>query len=156
MHRLAAPPAVRAEHEVLHRALAEAIEAGGDTGTAAAHLARIVHRHFLMEERYALPPLALLPQLAKGAIPTGADEAQRLVDALINELPGMLVEHRKIDVAIGKLVAAASRENQPRCLELCRALQAHAREEEEVLYPAAVLVGKYLKLAARRGAVGAR
>jgi hypothetical protein len=38
------------------------------------------------------------------------------------------------------------RENKPRVQHFAERLKQHAKTEEEVLYPAAILVGEYLKL----------
>ena len=59
---------MKAEHEELHAELAKATKAGGRTGLAAQAVARVMHAHFEKEEEYALPPLGVLPDLAKGKI----------------------------------------------------------------------------------------
>jgi hypothetical protein len=62
------PEPLKAEHEELHADLAKATKAGGRTGQAAQAVARVMHVHFAKEEEYALPPLGILPDLAKGRI----------------------------------------------------------------------------------------
>jgi len=69
-----------------------------------------------------------------------------LTDRLEAELPGMLAEHLQIKAALGDLVAAANAEKKPEYARFAEKLMSHARTEEEVLYPAALLVGRYLKL----------
>jgi hypothetical protein len=41
---------------------------------------------------------------------------------------------------------AAKQENKSEYIHFAEKLKVHAQTEEEVLYPAAILVGKYLKL----------
>jgi len=48
--------------------------------------------------------------------------------------------------ALEKLVAAARQEGKPEYALFADKLMLHAQNEEEVLYPAAILVGEYLKL----------
>ena len=58
----------------------------------------------------------------------------------------MLQEHKDIVVALKNLIAAATQENKPEHAHFAEKLILHAQNEEEVLYPAAILVGEYLKL----------
>jgi len=44
----------------LHAELRNATQAGGAVGDAAKALARLMHPHFVKEDEFALPPLALL------------------------------------------------------------------------------------------------
>ena len=60
------PQPITAEHEELHEELVRATQAGGQTGTAAAEVARLLHQHFEAEEAYALPPLGYLAILSRG------------------------------------------------------------------------------------------
>ena len=53
------PTALKAEHEKLHADLAAATKLPGKTGEAAKHVAAVLHEHFVSEEQFALPPLAL-------------------------------------------------------------------------------------------------
>jgi len=58
----------------------------------------------------------------------------------------MLKEHDAIVAAIGKLAEAAREENKTEYVAFAKKLKLHARTEEEVLYPTAILIGEYLKL----------
>ena len=58
----------------------------------------------------------------------------------------MLQEHRAIVGALEGLVKAAKAENKLEYVHFAEKLMLHAQNEEEVLYPAAILVGEYLKL----------
>jgi len=48
--------------------------------------------------------------------------------------------------ALKKLTSAAAEEKLPEPARFAEKLILHAQTEEEVLYPAAILVGEYLKL----------
>ncbi|HEY6023585.1 MAG TPA: hemerythrin domain-containing protein [Pseudolabrys sp.] len=139
------PPALKAEHEELHAELARATKAGGRTGEAAKAVAKLMHPHFIKEEEYALPPLGLLEGLSKGKIESGMADALKMTDKLEAELPQMLAEHKAIVQALESLVGAAKAENKPDYVHFAEKLMAHARTEEEVSYPTALLVGRYLK-----------
>ena len=72
-------------------------------------------------------------------------EAIRLTDKLEAQLPQMLAEHRDIVAALERLVEAAEAESKPEHAHFAKKLMAHARVEEQVSYPTALLIGRYLK-----------
>ncbi len=139
------PATLKAEHEELHGELARATKASGRTGEAAKAVAKVMHPHFLKEEEYALPLLGLLSTLADGKLEPGMAEVLKMTDKLEAELPQMLVEHKAIVAALQQLVEAAKAEDKPDYARFAEKLMAHARTEEEVSYPAALLIGRYLK-----------
>lgn len=144
------PGSLQAEHEELHEELVRATRAGGKTGDAAQTVAKVLHPHFIKEEQLAMPPLGLLGALAAGQMPPNAKEVVKLTDVLKKELPAMLKEHENIVVALDALANAARQENKPVAQQFAEKLKQHAKTEEEVLYPAAILVGEYIKLKLNR------
>lgn len=139
------PDSLRLEHEQLHAKLAEATRLPGRTGEAARRAAKIMHPHFLREDEYAIPPLGLLARLAKGHLTPDMAEVLPLIARLKEEMPLMIEEHRAILGALIQLGNAASEENLRDWAEFADELRHHAQMEEEVLYPAAILVGEYVK-----------
>ena len=140
------PKSLQAEHAELHEELAKAIAAGGKVSEAAKTVGALLHTHFEKEEEYALPPLGVLSELAQGRVTPEMRSAIVMADKLKADLPHMLQEHKDIVVALGKLIAAAKQENKLEHARFAEKLILHAQNEEEVLYPAAILVGEYLKL----------
>lgn len=147
---LTSPAVIKAEHEELHNDLRRAVKAEGATGEAAREVARLMHPHFIKEEEYALPPLALLPRLAAGEIEPSMYEAIALTDRLEADLPSMLAEHKQIVAALDRLTRAATAEGKTEQAAFAQRLISHAQIEETVSYPAALLVGRYLKAMAGR------
>jgi len=141
------PSTLVAEHKQLHADLARAFEAGGETADAARAVAQLMHPHFLKEDEYAMPPLGLLVRLARGEgiAPDEAAEAIAKTDRLRADWDAMLAEHRQIVDALRRLREAASREGHERHAQFADKLVQHATNEEQVLYPAAILVGDILK-----------
>lgn len=139
------PSSLKTEHEELHAELAQAIKAGGRTAEAAKAVAKLMHPHFVKEEEFALPPLGLLTALSRGQIEDRMADIIKMTDQLEAELPHMLAEHRHIVAALEALVDAAKAENKPHHVRFAEKLMAHARAEEEVSYPTALLIGRYVK-----------
>ena len=141
------PEPMNLEHQELHHDLSLAVEAGGEVGAAAQRVAEALHVHFENEEKFALPPLGLLPALARGDVSPEMAEVLKMTDTLEAELPEMLAEHQIIVAALHQLVAAARQEDRPEFIHFAERLTLHAQTEEQVSYPTTILIGKYLKLA---------
>jgi hypothetical protein len=140
------PSPLKREHEELHAELVTATQAGGRVGEAAKGVAKVLHDHFVKEEEFALPPLGLLSSLARGKVDKNMGSVLRMTDRLKAELPKMLEEHKAVVAALKNLIAAAEADNKPEHARFAEKLMLHAQTEEEVLYPAAILIGEYLKL----------
>jgi hypothetical protein len=140
------PESLKAEHNGLHEELVRVSKAGGKTGEAAKIVAEVLHPHFVKEEELAMPPLGLLRALVDGPVRPEMAKIMELTDKLKKELPAMLKEHEAIVGALQTLVEAAKKENQPQAQQFAEKLKQHAKTEEDVLYPAAILVGEYIKL----------
>lgn len=143
---LKTPQSLKAEHDELHAQLAQARDSGGATGEAAAEVAKVLHPHFLKEEEYALPPLGLLPALAEGGVLPEMEAAVAMCLRLRADLGHMFLEHKEIVAALEALKEAAGSEGKAAAASFAEKLMLHAQTEEEVLYPAAILVGQYLSI----------
>jgi len=143
---LSIPLSVRVEHDELNADLVQAAQKPGRIGEAAILVAALMRPHFLREEEFALPPLALLPALTEGKITPSMAGVLRLTEKLEAELPRMLEEHRQIVIALENLKQVAQEEGSEACAELADRAILHAQNEEEVTYPASILIGEYLKL----------
>lgn len=139
------PESLRQEHQELKDELAWAVELENRTGEAARAVADLFRPHSVKEEEFVLPPLALLPALSSDRVPDEVDRVLAMTDRLEAELPRMVAEHEEIRKALDRLAEAADKEGHWQAVDVSKRLRSHARIEEEVLYPAAVLIGKYLK-----------
>jgi hypothetical protein len=143
--RIEIPASIQAEHEEIHTELVAATKAPGRVGEAARALAAILHAHFVREEEIALPPLGLLASLARGEPTEDMQGVLAMTDSLKAELPRMLEEHKAIHAATTNLGDIARAEGNAAVAHLAAKLAMHARSEEEVFYPAAILVGDLVR-----------
>lgn len=139
------PESLRAEHAEIHAELEHATRARGSVGAAARTLAALLQPHFVREEQIALPPLGLLAPLARGERGSALRSVLPMTDSLRAELPRMLEEHRAIRAATLRLGQAARAARNAPVERLAEKLALHARSEEEIYYPAAVLVGDLVR-----------
>lgn len=144
-HGIGIPASMREEHHEIHTALVRATQKPGRVGEAARELARVLDPHFAREEQIALPPLGLLQPLANGEFDPSMSDVLAMTDALERELPQMLREHEEIALAARRLETVAGEERDLDVQELARDLLAHAKGEEVLFYPAAILVGEVVR-----------
>jgi hypothetical protein len=141
---LQTPSSVAEEHRELHETLARAAGEGGELGNAAKELENALSPHFHREEEIATPPLSLLPKLSAGNATAEMRAVLPMTRALERVLPQMLQEQRVIRDALAKFRRSAEKANRADYVRFSDQLAAHARQEEEILYPAAILVGRYI------------
>jgi len=141
----AMPDSLRVEHEELRADLEQAIRIGGRIGEAAKALQSLLQPHFRREDDNVFLGLGLLQSVAQGKVTPGMHELIVKAEQLKNELPEMLAEHEQIREALERLGQEATREGRPQVAYFAAKLLHHARLEEEVLYPAAIVLGEYLK-----------
>ena len=134
------------EHKGMQEDLARATRAGGETEKAAWQVTRVLFPHAYREEEFAIPPLFLLTRLARGEVTPDMESILSKTEVMKTELPRMLAEHKAIVTALRKLLQAAQAEGHAGFAAFAQKLILHAQMEEEILYPASILVGEYIKL----------
>jgi hemerythrin superfamily protein len=144
------PDSLKKEHEHLHAELSKATRESGALGESAREVARLLHAHFVKEEQYAMPPLGLLSKLSEGTVTADMGAILPLTRLLKAELPAMLAEHKEIVAALQRFRARAQEAGRTDYERFADALALHAQNEEEVLYPAALLVGDYVAMKLRQ------
>lgn len=137
-----APPAHRELREILTRAVKE----GGRTAVAAEAVRGVLYPHMRLEEAFAAPPLSILPRLAAGEISPDMEKIIPISEMMRIQLPRMLEQHRLIVTALRELARAATDEAHPAYVQFAQKVMQHAQQEEEILYPAAIIIGEYVKL----------
>lgn len=140
------PSSILEEHTDLLKEIRRFALLDDSTGRAALRLEELMIYHFREEEDYILPPLGLLPELSKGNITVQKDSIILLTEKFKSRSDLMLAEHQMILASLQEMKQAANRENHPAVDELEKALTRHAIIEEQILFPAAILVGEFLKL----------
>jgi iron-sulfur cluster repair protein YtfE (RIC family) len=137
------PKSLHEEHQGLLQYARLLAREGGEP---ALRLLRLLETHLLKEENFAAPPLGLLPRLARGEIAPGMADVLTHSEWLRRNIAVMHGEHQMIGAALEDLLKAAGPAAPPEMISFAETLLNHARFEEEVLYPAAIVAGEYLKL----------
>jgi hypothetical protein len=143
---LETPFAVRMQHKSLREELARASADKGAVGDAAREVERVLLPHLEHEEALALRPLGLMRGTARDADSAELTQVVPMAIRIERELPTLIDEHRQIGDATKRLADVSRREGKPQYQGLIDRLWLHARMAEEVLYPAAILVGEYVRI----------
>lgn len=139
------PHSIKHGHEILCVELKDIAKTPGKIGEKAKLLEEVMYPHFEKEEKYAMPPLGLLLALSEGSWEIDTDEAIKMSDLLKERLSEFKKEHENISTAMEDLKIAADEENPGIIKQFIKDLTLHIEMEDQVLYPATILIGNYLK-----------
>ena len=146
MVKLQTPEPIKEEHQAFHDELLKAIKSGGEVEKIAKQIDNILIPHFKIEEESAFPPLSLMAPLSRGEIDSGMKDALEIIKRLKYELPKLTSDHLKIIQILKDFDEALRTEKKIEFAQFSQKLIHHARAEEGILYPAAILIGEYLSL----------
>lgn len=135
------------EHDQIYARLERLAQTPGKTGKASRALLTIMRPHLFKEEEFVLPQLGVLKKMAFGESTEGMTWAIKRSKDLKKEYPQMLAEHKAIFKFIDELSRVADLEGDQGALDLAGQLKAHIQDEEDIIYPAAILAGDYIKKA---------
>jgi hypothetical protein len=140
------PEPVRMDQNDLCTALERATLSGGETGEAAKELQKVLQPHLLKEEEDLLQTLGLLLPLSRGQITPAMQDVPAKTKHLRARMFEIVREHAVIIEAIHKLLRVARSERKLKLMAFTEHLMLRAWTDEVVFYPAAILIGEYLKL----------
>jgi hypothetical protein len=140
------PMSLVQEHAELNTALTAAANLPGETGVAARRVLTLVTPHMKDEQRKVFPLLYLLPLIGTQGVEPWMAELLPIADRSRAAIDAMHRAHGAIRSALDELNLAAWREGHQEYTFLALRIRQHIQMEEEILYPAALVVGDYLRL----------
>lgn len=142
---LSTPSVIKEEHEDLHRLLSKLSAIRSKVGEEARKVEETLKPHFEKEEKLALPLLGLLKNIAEDKSIEDPQRAAELADKFATEYEKMLQEHAEISKSLESLETVARTAKKRAAVTFVKNLRRHAKLEEEVLYPAALLIRNSLR-----------
>jgi len=133
------------EHEEIHQELLKAMRIPGKVSEAAKQVAQVLHPHFKRENELALPVIGVAKELAEDKASPDFPKASELAGKFKLEYEKMLQEHEEIVKALNELEKAGKQAKKYAVVEFARKLKLHAKTEEDLTYPAVLIVGKLLR-----------
>lgn len=146
---LKSPESLAEEHHELFHKLGKLAAEKGETRREVKELLTVLEPHFEKEEEAAMPLLGALRPLSEGKVVRDPSEVSSLHRKFTSEYPEMLEEHNQVRRLIDNVRNAAKKAQDENALTMMDELEHHAAVEEEVLYPAAMLVGTMASVGAK-------
>jgi hypothetical protein len=143
--KLDVPAGLRIGHDQIRAGLVRATTDPGRVGKDALLVARLCLPHFEQEEKAVFPVLSLLRELAYGEVRPEMATILPLVIAFSEWQESLDKQHEVIAAAVESLLQTAHREGNREAAEVAYGLKVHERVEADAIYPAAALVGKYVR-----------
>jgi hypothetical protein len=147
-HDFEIPEPLQVNQNEMCVALERAARSGGRTGRSARDLMKVLQPHLLKEEDDLLQTLGLLVPLAHNEFDGGMLEVLAKTEHLKARRFEIMREHVEIIEAAHKLLHAAHAEKKLSLVGFTERLMLRAWTDEVIFYPAAILIGEYLKLKA--------
>lgn len=145
MKEISGPDSLKKEHQELNAELRKIATRGDSIGELLRQLRNVFEAHLQKEEKYVMPLLSLLVPLARNDKALTQSTSIQIEDDLILIYNDLLTEHKQIREILRKIKSTALRNKDSDVVELTNAIELHASVEEEVIYPAALLIAKILK-----------
>ena len=142
---LEVPMALKLDHDEMRAELSKAVKEHGPIGKAAQELVRILLPHLGREEKIAFPALGLLHELASGDVTPEMASVVPLIAQFRTGLDAFQAEHARIDAALHALLEAARKEGSGEYTQFAYRAMVHEKIEEAVIYPAVLVIGKYIQ-----------
>ena len=144
---LVKPPSLEEEHKEIHEKLEKIVSSSGDTANMAKQVQSIMQPHFEKEEQLSIPVLGALQPYVNGTLTEETrNQVIKISQQFKQEYPSMLEGHKQIVAALDNLENIAMKENRQDVISFIAELKSHAMNEEQVTYPATIVVGELLEL----------
>jgi hypothetical protein len=144
---LVKPSSLEEEHKETHERLERIVSSSGNTANIAKQVQSILQPHFEKEEQLSIPVLGALQPYANGTLTEETkSQAIQISQQFKQEYPTMLEEHKQIVAVLDELENTAMQENRQDAISFIAELKNHAMNEEQVTYPATIMIGELLEL----------
>jgi len=153
---LQVPQSIAYEHEQIIKELSNFAKREVAHAAAVQKALIVIKAHYAKEEAFVLPPLALLPNIAKGAISKnmtlkGMEPAIAMADRTKAALPELQNEHLQITSLMNDLIEAGKADHDEELTQLATRVAIQSLNDVEVTQPTAILIGDYLRLRLAKG-----
>jgi hypothetical protein len=139
------PSGIKKEHESLLQQIQALAAYQDSTGVRARKLQELMIHHFKEEETYVLPQLGLLDALTRDEMPEETQKIIQLSEQFRSQRTHISAEHQMIKAHLGEMAIAAKSDSHY-INTFLKEIERHAALEEEVFFPASILVGDYITM----------
>lgn len=142
--KLETPQSLQLDHEILLSKLNQIASTNTKSAPNAKNVADTFRAHFRREEKTVLPQLSLLMTIVEGKWNIDTEEALLKNNILLKEFQELKGEHQKILDAAKEMIKVSMEEKNQEAKDIAEEIILHIKIEEEVSYPAILVINKYL------------
>jgi hypothetical protein len=147
---LQVPQSIAYEHEQILKELTNFAKREVAHAAAVQKALTVIKGHYAKEEAFVLPPLALLPQIAKGAISKDTISkdmapAIAMAERTRAALPELQNEHLQITSLMNDLIEAGKADHDEELTRLATRVAIQSLNDFEITQPTTILIGDYLR-----------
>lgn len=143
---LQVPQSIRLQHEQIISRLDHLAKRSDQESAAAAQKAlAFLKEHYAKEEAIVLPPLGLLPRIARGDIAKDMEPAIAMADRTKATLAQFEEDHVQITSLMNELIAVGQNRRNDELVRLATRVAAQSLNDIEVAQPTVILIGDYLR-----------
>ena len=142
---LQVPQSIAYEHEQIIEDLTNFAKREVAHAAAVQKALTVIKGHYAKEEAFVLPPLALLPQIAKGAISKDMAPAIAMAERTSAALPELQNEHLQITSLMNDLIQAGKADHDEELTRLATRVAIQSLNDFEITQPTTILIGDYLR-----------
>ena len=148
---LQVPQSIRYEHDQIIKDLTNFAKREVAHAAAVQKALTVIKAHYAKEEAFVLPPLALLPKIAKGAISKDMsskemEPAIAMADRTKAALPELQNDHIRITSLMNELIEAGQADHDEELTRLATRVAAQSLNDLEIAQPTTIQIGDYLRL----------
>src|SRR5664280_1771377 len=153
---LQVPQSIRYEHDQIIKDLTNFAKREVAHAAAVQKALTVIKAHYAKEEAFVLPPLALLPQIAKGAlskdtISKDMAPAIAMAERTSAALPELQNEHLQITSLMNDFIEAGKADHDEELTQLATRVAIQSLNDFEITQPTTILIGDYLRLRLAKG-----
>ena len=148
---LQVPQSIRYEHDQIIKDLTNFAKREVAYAAVVQKALTVIKAHYAKEEAFVLPPLALLPKIAKGAISKDMsskelEPAIAMADRTKAALPELQNDHIQITSLMNELIEAGQADHDEELTRLATRVATQSLNDLEITQPTTILIGDYLRL----------
>ena len=141
---LQVPQSIRHQHEQIISRLSHFAGHTGPTGAAASKALNVLKDHYAKEEAFVLPPLGLLPRLAKGEVSKDMEPAIAMAERARAALTDLQSDHIQITSLMNELLEAGKNAGNDELVRLATRIASQSLNDIEVAHPTVIIVGEFV------------
>jgi hypothetical protein len=136
---LQVPQSIRVQHHQITSRLASFAKRDGSIAEAAQKALVFIKNHYAKEEELVLPPLGLLPLIARGEISKDIEPAIAMADRTRAALPEFQNEHIQLTALVNDLIEAGKKSRDEELQRLATRIAVQSLNDIEVVQPTTIL-----------------